>query len=97
MTSTSPEIYLRPAWALFSALGRFVFRFRNQLTAVVAVLILWLTRPLPFFGTEEADSWSDLAGVLVAGVNTGSVDRAHPFDPDEQPLMPHSYTVMLAP
>jgi hypothetical protein len=32
----------------------------------------------------------------VVGVNTGSLDRSHPFDPDEQPLMPHSYTVMLA-
>lgn len=37
-----------------------------------------------------------LAGVLVVGVNAGSMDRAHPFDPDEQPLMPHAYTVMFA-
>ena len=37
-----------------------------------------------------------LAGVLVVGVNAGSIDRSHPFDPDEQPLMPHSYTVTLA-
>lgn len=37
-----------------------------------------------------------LAGVLIVGVNAGSMDRAHPFDPDEQPLMPHAYTVMLA-
>ena len=37
-----------------------------------------------------------LAGVLVVGVNAGSMDRSHPFDPDEQPLMPHGYTVMLA-
>jgi len=36
-----------------------------------------------------------LAGVIVVGVNAGSDDRAHPFDPDEQPLMPHSYTVTL--
>jgi hypothetical protein len=36
-----------------------------------------------------------LAGVIVVGVNIGSVDRSHPFDPDEQPLMPHGYTVTL--
>jgi hypothetical protein len=36
-----------------------------------------------------------LAGVIVAGVNAGSADRSHPFDPDEQPLMPHAYTVTL--
>ena len=37
-----------------------------------------------------------LAGVMVVGVNIGSVDRSHPFDPDEQPLMPHGYAVTLA-
>jgi hypothetical protein len=37
-----------------------------------------------------------LSGLLVVGVNTGSIDRGHPFDPDEQPLMPHGYTVTLA-
>lgn len=37
-----------------------------------------------------------LAGIVVVGVNAGSIDRAHPFDPDEQPLMPHGYTVMFA-
>jgi hypothetical protein len=37
-----------------------------------------------------------LAGVLVVGVNAGSIDRSHPFDPDEMPLMPHSYTVTFA-
>ena len=36
-----------------------------------------------------------LAGVIVVGVNIGSTDRSHPFDPDEQPLMPHGYTVTL--
>ncbi|APR83173.1 Hypothetical protein A7982_08522 [Minicystis rosea] len=36
-----------------------------------------------------------LAGVLVVGVNAESMDRSHPFDPDEQPLMGHGYTVML--
>jgi hypothetical protein len=36
-----------------------------------------------------------LAGVLIVGVNIGSMDRSHPFDPDEQPLMPHGYAVTL--
>jgi hypothetical protein len=38
----------------------------------------------------------NLAGLMIVGVNGGNVDRSHPFDPDEQPLMPHAYTVMLA-
>jgi hypothetical protein len=37
-----------------------------------------------------------LAGVLVVGVNAGSIDRSHPFDPDELPGAPRSYTVTLA-
>ena len=37
-----------------------------------------------------------LAGILVVGVNAGSIDRGHPFDPDETPFMPHAYTVTLA-
>ena len=37
-----------------------------------------------------------LSGLLVVGVNGGSTDRGHPFDPDEAPFMPHSYTVTLA-
>ncbi|MFO0757367.1 MAG: hypothetical protein U0359_12800 [Byssovorax sp.] len=39
----------------------------------------------------------DLSGILVVGVNAGSIDRGHPFDPDEAPFMPHGYTVTLAP
>lgn len=37
-----------------------------------------------------------LAGLMVVGINGGSTDRGHPFDPDEAPFMPHSYTVTLA-
>ena len=52
------------------------------------------------FGASHAErsvvKLDGLAGVMVVGVNAGSMDRGHPFDPDEQPLMPHSYTVMLA-
>jgi hypothetical protein len=51
------------------------------------------------FGEDRAErtliGLDNLAGVLVAGVNVGSADRSHPFDPDEQPLMPHAYTVSL--
>jgi len=39
----------------------------------------------------------NLAGLLVVGVNTGSMDRSRPFDPDEGPFMPRSYTVTLYP
>ncbi|MRG92928.1 hypothetical protein [Polyangium spumosum] len=36
-----------------------------------------------------------LAGLLVVGVNVGSIDRSHPFDPDLGPGLPRSYTVTL--
>ncbi len=52
------------------------------------------------FGDNHAErtllGLDGLAGVVVVGVNIGSSDRSHPFDPDEQPLMPHAYTVTLA-
>jgi hypothetical protein len=51
------------------------------------------------FGESHAErtliGLDGLAGVMVVGVNIGSIDRSHPFDPDEQPLMPHGYTVTL--
>lgn len=51
------------------------------------------------FGASHAErtvvGLDGLAGVMVVGVNAGSMDRSHPFDPDEQPGMPHAYTVML--
>ena len=51
------------------------------------------------FGASHAERTlvdvDGLAGVIVVGVNAGSMDRSHPFDPDEQPLMPHGYTVTL--
>ncbi|MDI1429979.1 hypothetical protein [Polyangium sorediatum] len=34
-----------------------------------------------------------LAGLMVVGVNVGSIDRSHPFDPDEGPELPRAYTV----
>jgi hypothetical protein len=51
------------------------------------------------FGASHAEQTvvglEGLAGVMVVGVNVGSIDRSHPFDPDEQPLMPHGYAVTL--
>jgi hypothetical protein len=51
------------------------------------------------FGASHAEQTlvglDGLAGVMVVGVNVGSIDRSHPFDPDEQPLMPHGYAVTL--
>jgi hypothetical protein len=45
---------------------------------------------------RTVSSLDGLAGIIVVGVNAGSIDRGHPFDPDETPFMPHSYTVTLA-
>ncbi len=36
-----------------------------------------------------------LAGLLVVGVNAGSIDRSHPFDPDEEHA-PSACTVLFA-
>jgi hypothetical protein len=53
------------------------------------------------FGTTHVErtvvGLDGLTGLLIVGVNAGSSDRSHPFDPDAQPLMPHSYTVTLVP
>ena len=38
---------------------------------------------------------ADLAGVLVVGVNAGSIDRSHPYDPDDDHA-PSGFTVTLA-
>ena len=37
----------------------------------------------------------ELAGLIIVGTFTGSLDRTLPFDPDEAPFMPHSYEVTL--
>jgi hypothetical protein len=53
------------------------------------------------FGSTHAErtvvGLDELAGIVVVGINAGSDDRSHPFDPSEQPLMPHGYTVTLSP
>ena len=52
------------------------------------------------FGASHAEKTlvglDGLAGVLIVGVHADRLDRSHPFDPDEQPAMPHGYTVTLA-
>lgn len=51
------------------------------------------------FGESHAERTvilrEELAGLIVAGTFTGSLDRTLPFDPDEPPFMPHSYEVTL--
>ncbi|MBK8253691.1 MAG: hypothetical protein IPK82_13615 [Polyangiaceae bacterium] len=51
------------------------------------------------FGTNHVERTvvlrEDLAGMIVVGTFTGSLDRSLPFDPDEGPFMPHSYEVTL--
>ncbi|WP_437278738.1 hypothetical protein WME90_47310 [Sorangium sp. So ce375] len=52
------------------------------------------------FGSSRAQrtvvGLDGLSGLLVVGVNAGSMIRTHPFDPDEAPFMPHGYTVWLS-
>lgn len=53
------------------------------------------------FGSHRAEKrlmkLGGLAGLLVVGVNEGGIDRANPFDPDEAPFEPHSYTATFYP
>lgn len=35
------------------------------------------------------------AGVLIAGINLGGIDLAHPFDPDHEPSEPHGFTLYV--
>jgi hypothetical protein len=35
------------------------------------------------------------AGLVLVGINLGSVDVSHPFDPDQEPWEPHAYSVYL--
>lgn len=50
-------------------------------------------------GTSHAERTvifrEELAGLIIVGTFTGSLDRTLPFDPDESPFMPHSYEVTL--
>jgi hypothetical protein len=34
-------------------------------------------------------------GLVLIGINLGSVDVSHPFDPDQEPWEPHAYSVYL--
>ncbi len=51
------------------------------------------------FGTNHVERTiilrEELAGLLLVGTFTGSLDRTVPFDPDLAPFMPHSYEVTL--
>ncbi|WP_438026167.1 hypothetical protein [Sorangium sp. So ce233] len=52
------------------------------------------------FGSSRAQrtvvGLEGLAGLLIVGVNAGSMIRNHPFDPDDAPFMPHAYAVWLS-
>ena len=47
-------------------LGRFVFRYRDYLAAVAAVVTLAIMPPVPFLGSERADTVLDLVGLGVS-------------------------------
>ncbi len=52
------------------------------------------------FGSSRAQrtvvGLDGLSGLLLVGVNAGSMIRSRPFDPDDAPFMPHAYTVWLS-
>ncbi|WP_437734069.1 hypothetical protein [Sorangium sp. So ce1335] len=52
------------------------------------------------FGSSRAQrtvvGLDGLAGLLIVGVNAGSMIRSRPFDPDDAPFMPHAYAVWLS-
>ncbi|WP_437634779.1 hypothetical protein [Sorangium sp. So ce854] len=52
------------------------------------------------FGSSRAQrtvvGLDGLAGLLIVGVNAGSMIRSRPFDPDDAPFMPHGYAVWLS-
>ncbi|MDC0679779.1 hypothetical protein [Sorangium atrum] len=52
------------------------------------------------FGSSRAQrtvvGLDGLSGLLIVGVNAGSMIRSLPFDPDDAPFMPHAYTVWLS-
>jgi protein-S-isoprenylcysteine O-methyltransferase Ste14 len=54
------------AAALVTGVGRFVFRFRDYLAPLGLVIIFLCSRPRPAFGSERADLWFNMLGVLVA-------------------------------
>jgi hypothetical protein len=35
------------------------------------------------------------SSLLIVGMNLGGIDLAHPFDPDHEPIEPHSCTVYV--
>jgi protein-S-isoprenylcysteine O-methyltransferase Ste14 len=55
-----------PLLTSITAIGRFVFRYRDYLAPFGLLLILAGTRPRPFFASERLDAWFDALGLLVA-------------------------------
>jgi protein-S-isoprenylcysteine O-methyltransferase Ste14 len=48
------------------ACGQFVFRYRDYLAPAALLLTVIGTRPHPFLGDPAADTWLNVAGILVA-------------------------------
>lgn len=54
------------AGALHDRLGRFVFAYRDFLTPLLAVGVLWFARPRPLLGDPALDRWLDGLGIAIA-------------------------------
>jgi protein-S-isoprenylcysteine O-methyltransferase Ste14 len=65
-SDSTPDRGGNPVTRHASWVGRFVFKYRDYLAPAVGILILAYVRPRPLFGSERADRWLDLVGVLVA-------------------------------
>jgi hypothetical protein len=72
-------------WALLTidasgrVLGRFDLPYVQNATSAERVL----------------EDYDGAVGVLIAGINLGGIDLAHPFDPDHEPSEPHGFTLYL--
>jgi protein-S-isoprenylcysteine O-methyltransferase Ste14 len=49
-----------------TAVGRFVFRYRDYLAPLGLILILLISRPQQLFSSERLDVWLDAVGLIVA-------------------------------
>ena len=68
---SAPDVTVAPrarALAHVTAVGRFVFRYRDYLAPLGLLLIVAIARPQPFFASERLDVWFDCFGLLVAAV-----------------------------
>jgi hypothetical protein len=74
--------------------------FRFALVTVDAQGALLQRFDLPYvqnatLAERTLEDYDGVAGVLIAGINLGGVDLAHPFDPDHEPSEPHGFTLYV--